>query len=527
MTVKEALRSDSSKEAVLAIADELSSMEKMNVYTYIQPTKDIHAISSKMFIKQKYDADGKPTIMKARLAARGDQWYGPIDEDVSSPTVDQASINVVLDIAANYQCRVISCDIPKAYLQSNNLEKKIYMKLSKDVSEILITEKPNLRKYIYNQEIYVKLNKPLYGLKEAGIMWYDTIKSYLITIGYKPSVTDRCIFVKRQGVHFTIICMHVDDLLIVGNDDGTLEELKKQLTLEYGVKEFQENNISYLNMHIKQSSNRKTIHVSQEGYVSSLISKYMMPDSNNVAKTPSLKDLFTSDSEEKFEYKAFFLSAIMTLMYVAKRTRPDILKEVVFLATKASDPTIADMNKLIRILKYLNGTIKYGIQFTWQKDQNYYAFIDASYNVHSDGKGHSGIVIQRGISGGPIFIKSSKQKLVAKSSTESELIALYDGAKFVEWIRNLSSELGFGIDKPIIIYQDNKSTMLIAEKGTGSFGKTKHINIRYFSIKDLIVKKTIALQHLSTKDMLADILTKPIVGSDFNRMRDRLVGPHN
>jgi hypothetical protein len=522
MSVQEAISCNNSLEAIEAIKDELLGMEKMNVYSYIMPTKDTQAISSKMFVKQKHDADGNATTVKARLAARGDQWYGEVDEDTSSPTVDQATINVILDIAVQEQCEILSCDIPKAYLQSMDLQKTIHMKLAKDVSEILVGIRPDLRKYMYNEQIYVKLNKPLYGLKEAGMMWYDTLKTYLNSLGYGSCTTDRCSFIKREGEKFVIICIHVDDMLIIGNSEKLVSELKKGLIKQYEVNKFEVNNISYLNMSINQSSDRATIYVSQEGYIDQLIRKFM-GESCKISKTPSTKDLFHIENDATTADKPTFISCVMSLMYVAKRTRPDILKEVVYLATRCSEANIDDMNKLIRILQYLNGTRSLGIKFTKQLDNNYYVFVDASYGVHQDAKGHSGIIIQRGLDGGIIFTKSSKQKLVGKSSTENELIALFEGCKFVEWLRNLVNELGFQQLRPTIIYQDNKSTITLVEKGFGSFGKTKHINMRYFSIKDLISNKTIQLKHLSTKDMLADILTKPLVGQDFVRLRSRLV----
>jgi hypothetical protein len=248
-----------------------------------------------------------------------------------------------------------------------------------------------------------------------------------------------------------------------------------------------------------------------------------MGNSGNVARTPSSKELFNVGNDEKPADKQTFISCVMSLMYVAKRTRPDILKEVVYLATRCSEANESDMNKLLRVLKYLNGTKQYGIRFKKQSDRNYYVFVDASYGVHKDAKGHTGIIIQRGLEGGIIFSKSSKQKLVGKSSTENELIALFDGCKFVEWLRNIVSELGFEQLKPTIVYQDNKSTIALVEKGFGAFGKTKHINMRFFSIKELITNKSIELKHLSTMDMLADILTKPLVGQDFVRLRNRLV----
>jgi hypothetical protein len=150
-------------------------------------------------------------------------------------------------------------------------------------------------------------------------------------------------------------------------------------------------------------------------------------------------------------------------------------------------------------------------------------YVDASYNIHADGKSHTGILLTMGERGGPIFCKSSKQKLVAQSSTEAELIALHQSLQYVSWANNLLNELGFKPTMRAVIHQDNKSTMVMAKKGSGNFGKTKHINMRYFSISEKIQTREVELSYLPTNLMIADILTKPIVGKMFKELRAKLM----
>jgi hypothetical protein len=139
-----------------------------------------------------------------------------------------------------------------------------------------------------------------------------------------------------------------------------------------------------------------------------------------------------------------------------------------------------------------------------------------------DCKGHSGRIISIGRNGGPVFVKSSKQRLVAKSSTEAELICLSDATSDVVWIKTIGEFLGLQ-KKPATIFQDNKSTMTLAETGRSKTGNSKHIDVRYFYIKEKLEEKIVRLIHLPSEDMIADMLTKPLQGELFYKLREKLL----
>jgi hypothetical protein len=106
--------------------------------------------------------------------------------------------------------------------------------------------------------------------------------------------------------------------------------------------------------------------------------------------------------------------------------------------------------------------------------------------------------------------------------TESELISLSDSVPQAVWSRDFLSNQGYKID-PALIYQDNKSTIALAEKGRSTSDRTRHINIRYFFVKDRIDQGEIKVQYLPTEDMIADILTKPLQGVLFRKLRKQLL----
>jgi hypothetical protein len=121
-----------------------------------------------------------------------------------------------------------------------------------------------------------------------------------------------------------------------------------------------------------------------------------------------------------------------------------------------------------------------------------------------------------------VHAKSAKQKLVSKSSTETELIGLSDESSQVIWTRNFLTEQGYSVP-PATIFQDNKSTMALVDKGRSTCARTRHINVRYFFIKDRVEKKDIKIEYLPTGKMTADILTKPLQGDLFKKMRCQLL----
>jgi len=123
---------------------------------------------------------------------------------------------------------------------------------------------------------------------------------------------------------------------------------------------------------------------------------------------------------------------------------------------------------------------------------------------------------------GAIHARSSKQKLVSKPSTEAELVALSDEASPVLWMRNFLELQGYQM-QPATIYQDNMNTIALAEKGRSTSDRTRHINIRYFFIKDKINSNELRIEYLPTEDMKADVWTKPLQGELFKRLRNKLL----
>ena len=142
-------------------------------------------------------------------------------------------------------------------------------------------------------------------------------------------------------------------------------------------------------------------------------------------------------------------------------------------------------------------------------------WVDASFAVHPNMRGHTGGVMMMGK--GAIIATSTKQKLNTRSSTESELVGAHDVMPISTWTKYFIEAQGYQV-KQSIMYQDNKSCILMENNGRASSSKrTKHINVRYFFITDRIAKGDIEIVYCPTNDMVADFFTKPLQGKLFKK----------
>ncbi|CAN0444816.1 unnamed protein product, partial [Ectocarpus fasciculatus] len=148
-------------------------------------------------------------------------------------------------------------------------------------------------------------------------------------------------------------------------------------------------------------------------------------------------------------------------------------------------------------------------------------YIDASWATHDDGHGRTGIVIM--IADCAVASWTSKQKMVTRSSTESEIVALSDGITQVMWFKLWMGEEGHSV-APIKVYQDNEAVLKLMRSPRRTNQRTKHLDVRFFYARDLEKARDIELVWLPTKHMVADLLTKPLQGSLFKTLSNKLTG---
>jgi len=184
------------------------------------------------------------------------------------------------------------------------------------------------------------------------------------------------------------------------------------------------------------------------------------------------------------------------------------------MGSRSNAPTEFDYNQLLIILRFLKHTINHkrsfhcnGLQITF--------YVDASHGLHIDGKGHTGFEIRAGDD--CIFCKSTKQRVNALSSTESEIIALAESLTFLDWIISIYKNLYIELSLPVIFYEDNLSTISIINNGP-QFKRAKHMLVKVNFTKQFIDEGKVILEHVFSNNMRADHLTKPVHKDIFHTL---------
>ena len=270
-------------------------------------------------------------------------------------------------------------------------------------------------------------------------------------------------------------------------------------------------------MEIKFLKNKR-VAIGMKEYILAALERFLEDITKNAA-TPAKDNLFEVREDREVnphlpEDKAkCFQSVVPLLLYICKRCRLDIMLPIGFLCTRVKSPTEDDWWKLKRVLCYLRGTIDEKLIIGADDILNMQAYVDASYAVHSDMKSHTGAGVTWGT--GFLLSKSTKQKLSTVSSTEAEIVGAGDFLKDIIWARHFLQAQGFDM-KSTKMYQDNMSAMKIEKNGQASLGKrSRHVNVRYFFVKDRLESNDIKVEHCNIEEMIADFFTKPLQGKKF------------
>eukprot|EP00934_Nitzschia_sp_Nitz4_P009475 Nitzschia sp. Nitz4//scaffold72_size95085//86078//87917//NITZ4_004773-RA/size95085-processed-gene-0.38-mRNA-1//-1//CDS//3329557414//9465//frame0 len=248
-------------------------------------------------------------------------------------------------------------------------------------------------------------------------------------------------------------------------------------------------------------------------------------DVSTAATSPGGKNLFTVDETSprlNTDKADRFHSIVAKLLYISQRGRPDLAPATAFLCTRVAKSTSQDWGKLKRLMQYINDTIDLNLTLGADSLSSFTTWVDAAYAVHPDMKSHTGGTISLGR--GTLFHRSSKQKLNTKSSTEAELVGASDYLPHAIWTKHFLEEQGYIINEAVFA-QDNQSAIKLEKNGWASAGqKSRHINIRYFFIKDRTKDEGITVVYCPTESMLADFFSKPLQGSLFKKFRDVILG---
>ncbi|KAK2425531.1 secreted RxLR effector protein [Trifolium repens] len=281
-----------------------------------------------------------------------------------------------------------------------------------------------------------------------------------------------------------------------------------------------------LGMEIHRDRGARKLWLSQKSYVEKVLNRFDM--SNSKAVTTPLANHFKltldqcpkSDSEIEYMSKVPYVSAVGCLMYAMVCTRPDLAPVVSQVCKFMSKPGKHHWEAVKWIFRYLKGTTGHGIMFSSEKcDPSVVGYVDSHYaGDMDDRRSTTGYVFT--LAGGPICWKSSVQSIVAMSTTEAKYMAVAEAAKEALWLTGLVKELGVE-QGGVQLHCDSQSVIYLA-KNQVYHARTKHIDVRFHKIRELLTTGQIVLEKVHTSENAADMLTKPVTSDKFKHCLDLL-----
>jgi hypothetical protein len=459
---------------------------------------------------------------KARLVAKGFTQIAGVDfKDTFAPTAKLKSVRVLAALAAKRNWKIWQDDVPAAYLKSE-IKEEVYMELPQnwdlleessidwtlDVEEIL-------SKYRQNPKT-VELLKTLYGLKQSGNEWNKTLHAYLTSQGFTRSHQDHCIYWKLELEKWIVIGVYVDDILTTG-DAKYVSAFRADLHQHFGMEPGGLLNW-YLGINVNYSNDDKgleKITLDQDQYLKDKIAEFEEFIGTGGAATPlptnfqQLLDSASDEGDPTFPYREM----VGSLMYAMIGTRPDLAFPLQVVCQYMQAPNKVHCQLVKHIFKYCRFN-SYALEYSSENDMVLRGWSDASYANNQDYKSSGGYCFKLG--GSLISWTSNKQNIVALSTAESELIALTSAAQEALWLQSLLKELGFA-QVPTTIHEDNQACIALA-KNPQNHKRTKHIQVRYFFIRQHLEAGELDLKYCRTLDQLADPFTKILPGHRLRPM---------
>jgi hypothetical protein len=498
-----------------AIKDEILGIVRNQCFV---PTNALppgrRALTTKLIFKTKRDADGAPNRRKARLVVRGFlQQYGVDYFNTYSPVIGSPALRLLIASAAILKCSFHTYDITQAYL-NGDIDAEIYVKLPKEIQPLL-NEITSAEPSITFGPIQ-KLQKGLYGLKQAGRIWNNKLVDILLKIGLQQTQIEPCLFFKRNQKEFLYLLVYVDDIVMVTNSPN-LEQHVIQAIQNCGITISRSSNNQILGLKVHRPTPNE-IFVQQGRYINDKAKAFGLDDSK-YTDNPSIGPLSETGVSGDLKVQQSICGSIT---YAATMTRPDVAFTTSIVARFNSRPTQQSINAGKRVIQYLHTTHNLGIRYT--NTPILECFVDADFasdpSTANKRRSRSGAIIKLG--GGPIWWLSKSQTITALSSTEAELVAAHEGSTQLLWFQRLISEchldqiLQLPNSAPIFI--DNQSTIAMIESDHPT-KRSKHIDIRFFRIKDHIATGKQHVVYVPSADNLADILTKPLPAHKLRTMR--------
>ncbi|KAK9930160.1 hypothetical protein M0R45_027212 [Rubus argutus] len=498
--VKEALLDD---DWINAMQDELNQFTRNDVWYLVSRPNKCNVIGTKWIFRNKSDEFGNITRNKARLVAQGYTQVEGIDFDETfAPVARLESVRLLLAIACHLHFKLFQMDVKSAFL-NGVLQEEVY------VEQPMGFQDPINPSHVY------RLKKALYGLKQAPRAWYERLSTFLVSKGYVRGSIDKTLFVKKNQKHVMIAQVYVDDIVFGSTSESYVKEFTSIMESEFEMSMCGELNY-FLGLQVRQLTDG--MFLSQTKYAENLVKKFGLDSPKLVTNPMSTTTKLCEDLEGKPIDQKLYRSMIGSLLYLTA-SRPDISYSVGVCARFQANPKESHLEAVKRIIRYVSCTSTCGIFFTFDTNVEIAGYSDADWGGN--------LKDRRSTSGGCFFVgnnmvawHSKKQNCISLSTAEAEYVAAGSCCTQMLWMKQMLRDYGFTQGK-LSIFCDNTSAINIS-KNPVQHSRTKHIDLRYHFIRDLVEKDILELSFVPTEHQLADLFTKPLDTERFETLRNAI-----
>ena len=487
---------------VKACEDEMASIEKNHTWHLVDLPAGVKAIGLKWVFKVKRNPDGSVNKYKARLVAKGYvQRHGIDYDEVFAPVARIETIRLIIALAASHGWEIHHLDVKTAFLHGD-LKEEVYVK------------QPEGFKVQGSEEKVYKLSKALYGLKQAPRAWNYKLNKILKELKFGRCSKEPSLYQRKRNEDTLIVAVYVDDLLVTGSDITMINEFKDEMAARFEMSDLGRLTY-YLGIEVVQHDYGITLR--QERYASRILVETGMDSCNPTHVPMDMNTKISKAVEERGVDEKKYRRAIGCLRYLI-HTRPELSYSIGVLSRYMLEPKESHDAALKQVLRYLRGTLSFGLTYKRANQVRLLGYSDSSLNVDvDDGKSITGHIFY--LEDSPITWCSQKQETVALSSCEAEFMAATEAAKQAIWLQELLSEITGNECEKVTIRVDNKSAISLT-KNPVFHGRSKHIHRRYHFIRECVENGQVEVDHVSGNRQKADILTKGLGRTKFKEMRE-------
>ena len=462
---------------------ELSSWMENEVYTEVDDVGQ-DRITLRWVITEK--VKNSEIVVKARLCARGFEETQSFRKD--SPTCSKECVRLMMALTASMKWEINSIDIKTAFLQGRPFDREVYVKPPKEAMSGKLW----------------RLNKCIYGLKDASRQWYLTLRDEVVRNGGKVSMHEPGLFFtqNKEGSMTGLMPCHVDDLLWAGTNTFKKDVVKK-IHEKFTVGSASSIAFEYIGIEMEQEEDTKSIIISQEAYTNSI--QYIEIDDSRVSDKEAR---LTSDETTMLR------EAVGQLNWLSCVTRPDIAFNVSVLSSNIKNATVNDLIQANKVIKKVK-TEKTFMRFS-ELDLDsvcIMSFSDASYNNLKNGGSQGGYIIflvDKYNHCCPLEWKSNRLKRVVRSALAAETLACAESVEACKHWQNLLREI-MQQDVKVLLHTDSKSLCDHLDGNRALSDRLLRVDTNV--IRENMESSNMELYHIGGSENISDILTKQGVKS--------------